>query len=113
LDTHTPTPHLFELGGLLRLGGFPEDRLVGTDRILGQVRYYWNPFTVAQMPFYLGSAVEWGGTWLNRSQVSYDSGFWSGTGFIGLGTPLGPLFLGSSLASGGRFSETFFLGHTF
>jgi NTE family protein len=113
LDLQSPTPRIFTLGGLLRLSGFPEDQLFGTNVILDQLRYYWKAAELGGMPLYLGSAVEWGGVWNSRRQVSYDSGYWAGTGFVGVDTPLGPLFIASSLASGGRFSQTFFLGHSF
>ena len=113
LDLESPTPRIFTLGGLLRLSGFPEDSLFGTNAILNQLRYYWRWTELGGMPLYLGSAVEWGGVWNSRRQVSYGSGYWAGTGFLGVDTPLGPLFIASSLASGNRFSETFFLGHSF
>jgi NTE family protein len=109
IDTGSSTPALFPLGGFLRLSGFSEDALTGTERILGQLRYYYNAFG----SLYLGTAVEWGGTWFSRTQISIDSGFWAGSGFIGIDTPLGPMYIGSSLASGNRFSQTFYLGHTF
>ncbi|MBK8574651.1 MAG: patatin-like phospholipase family protein [Elusimicrobia bacterium] len=96
LDLETPEPYLYRLGGLLNLSGFGTNNLVGTERALGQVQYLYQLKKVIGLPWYAGTAVEWGGAWNERSLISAKSGFWAGSLFTAVDTGIGPVYLAFS-----------------
>jgi len=111
-----PTQNLFTLGGLFNLSGFEADALSGQDFALGQLVYYRNigarPGSFG-VPVYLGASIEAGNVWQDRDDMSFDDLIWAGSLFIGLDTPLGPIYLAYGHAEGGRNSAYLFLGQTF
>lgn len=64
------------------------------------------------MPIYAGVSVECGNVWNRRDDI-FDDMLVSGAGFLGLDSPLGPLYLGCGYSEGGRDSVYLYLGATF
>jgi NTE family protein len=84
------------LGGLTNLSGYPEFAAVEPYTLLGRIVYY------RQMGkrYYVGGSIERGGAWAVRDDIDNDSMVNAGSLFVGLRTPLGPLFLGYGRAEG-------------
>jgi NTE family protein len=95
------------LGGFLNLSGYPERSLHGDQSILGRAVVYRRTGQMDALfstPIYIGASLEAGNAWQSRSQVQLDSLIYAGSLFLGVQTPLGPLFLGYGYAQGGHNS---------
>jgi NTE family protein len=95
------------LGGFLNLSGYPERSLHGDQSFLGRAVLYRRTGqmdAVFSTPIYIGASLEAGNTWQSKSQVRFDSLIYAGSMFLGIQTPLGPLFLGYGYAQGGHSS---------
>jgi NTE family protein len=95
------------LGGFLNLSGYPERSLHGDQSILGRAVVYRRTGqmdAIFSTPIYVGASLEAGNTWQTREQVRLDSLIYAGSLFLGVQTPLGPLFLGYGYAQGGHNS---------
>jgi len=107
---------LFALGGLFNLSGFQSDELTGQNFAAGGLIYYRNIGAqegLLKFPIYLGASLEVGNVWEDRSDISFDDVIVAGSGFLGVDTPLGPIYLAYGHAEGGKDSVYFFLGQTF
>ena len=47
-----------------------------------------------KMPLHIGATIEAGNTWDRRTDMAFDDLIYSGSVFLGLDTPMGPMFLG-------------------
>ena len=93
------------LGGFLNLSGYPERSLYGNQSALARAVLYRRTGqmdAIFSTPIYIGASLEAGNTWQNKSQVQLDSLIYAGSLFLGVQTPLGPLFLGYGYAQGGH-----------
>lgn len=115
-DGDAPIQNLFTLGGLFNLSGYQIDELTGQDFGVGRLIYYRNigarPGSFG-VPVYLGASLEAGNIWQSRSDMKFDDLILAGSLFIGLDTPLGPLYLAYGHAEGGKNAGYLFLGQTF
>jgi len=64
-------------------------------------------------PVYLGASVEAGNTWQQRGDFGWGGARKDLSLFLGLDTPIGPLYLGSGYDQSGNNSFFMFLGRTF
>lgn len=67
------------------------------------------------LPFlsrYIGGSVEYGGVWEDLNDIG-DDGIAAGSLFLDADTPIGPLYLGYSLAESGRNAVFIYLGRPF
>jgi NTE family protein len=95
------------LGGFLNLSGFAERSLHGDQAVLGRAVVYRRTGQMDALfstPIYIGASLEAGNAWQSRSQVDLGSLIYAGSMFLGVQTPLGPLFLGYGYAQGGHNS---------
>lgn len=104
-------PDLFQrlslLGGFLNLSGYPDQELAGTQLAHARLVYYRRFGDLARLfslPAFVGGSIEGGNVWFDRSDMSVNSMQLAGSAFVGLDTPLGPLFLGYGRAEGGQDS---------
>jgi NTE family protein len=116
-DNNAPYYHRFSLGGFLRLSGYSERQLVGQHKGLAQALYYYK-FGKDPMGsggnLYLGGGVECGNVWDKWSETELNDMLFSGLVFIGVDSPLGPLYLGYAQAEGSEEGRVYlFLGKTF
>ena len=85
------------LGGLGNLSGFGEREVIGNHSVLARAVYYRRfgrldaLFTV---PTYIGGSLEYGGAFQEREDIDGGSLIAAGSVFLGVQTPLGPIFLG-------------------
>ena len=65
------------------------------------------------VPVYIGASLEAGNVWGDRSDIRLDDVLFAGSIFLGLDTPLGPVYIAYGHAEGGNDSAYLFLGQTF
>lgn len=85
------------LGGLGNLSGLGERELFGLHGALARMAWYrrlGRLDALFSVPAYLGVTAEYGGAWLSRDDIGSDSLIAAGSVFIGVDSPLGPIFLG-------------------
>lgn len=106
-------PYLQRVGGFLNLGGYSQNSLVGTEKALAQTQYLYKIGNLGGMPLYGGMAGEWGGVWMNTTEISPASGVFSGSVFTALDTGIGPAYLAFSKAEGNVRSVYLYVGQSF
>lgn len=107
---------LATLGGLAQLSGYGERELVGRHSALARAVFYrrFGDMTrLISVPSYLGFSVESGNVWESRDEISADSLIFAGSVFVGVSTPLGPVFLGYGYADTGASSYYLNFGSLF
>ena len=113
LDSDAPLQNLFQLGGLLNLSGYLDDELSGQHLGLLRMAYMRRIVDFNLLPTYLGASLEFGNVWQNKSDIDFDTLITAGSLFLGVDTPLGPIYLGYGLAEGNKNSFYFYLGRLF
>jgi NTE family protein len=109
LDDDAPFEALYRAGGFLRLSGFQTDQLAGQHFGLVGASYYRKVNDFSFLPVYLGASLEAGNVWQRKSDV-FDDVILAGSAFVGLDTPIGPMFLAYGVAEGGHDSFYLTLG---
>lgn len=114
LDDKTPYYDEFSAGGFLNLSGLAEDQLSGENMGVAEIIYYYKLIDTKGFAdkVYLGASLETGNVWQDRSDFGSNL-ITSGSGFIGIDTFLGPLYIGYGLADGYRGRGFIYLGKTF
>jgi NTE family protein len=104
------------LGGFLNHSGFARNSLVGQHTGLARLLTYRriaSPAVFAwEFPVYLGGLFEIGNAWDDRSDIDNDLLISAGP-FVGVDTPLGPLYLAYAYGEGGENRGYLFLGRSF
>jgi NTE family protein len=105
---------LFRLGGLFNLSGLAQDSLTGRNYLMLRGLYFrqigrGGPGFL-QLPAYLGVSLEAGNTWDRRRDVGLEDLLVNAAGFVGLDTPLGPVYLAIGVDEEGRSSLHLNLG---
>ncbi|MEE4639189.1 MAG: patatin-like phospholipase family protein [Wenzhouxiangella sp.] len=95
------------LGGLGNLSGYGERQLAGPQLFLARTLLMRRMGEVNQLfslPTYLGVSLEAGNVWQQRNDFDLDDLIYSGAFYVGVSTPLGPIFLGYGRSSEGEDS---------
>lgn len=92
-DDNAPPERLFQLGGFLRLSGLQENQLTGQRAALLNLIFMRRVLKVRFFQSYVGASVEVGNVWQRSSDVSFDNTITAGSVFIGIDTPIGPLYV--------------------
>jgi len=93
------------LGGLGNLSGYGERELAGPQLFLARgfaMRRMGDTQQLFALPTYLGVSLEAGNVWQQRSDFDLNDLTVAGSFYVGVSTPLGPVFLGYGRASSGR-----------
>jgi NTE family protein len=104
----------FTLGGPLRLSAYGQDELLGTDYFLAQPGFHYRLLRVNPVftgSIYAGGMYEIGKMYGGNPQTPSLSN--SGTGFLVIKTPIGPLYGGLSIGASGHSKWFFGLGPIF
>ncbi|MBP6381409.1 MAG: patatin-like phospholipase family protein [Pseudomonadales bacterium] len=92
---------VFTLGGFLSLSGYTRDALAGNYLGLANLVYYrrLNEQSIlpTDLPVYAGASIEAGNTWFYKHDVAWDDLLFAGSLFLGVDSPLGPVYLGVGL----------------
>lgn len=105
-----PISRLFPLGGFLRLSGLQHNQLTGEKFILVRTVGYRRMNDFRLLPVYLGGSVEYGSI---GDDADLDGGQAAGSLFLGVDSPLGPLYTGAGWSEGGHYTGFLFLGRRF
>ena len=93
---------LYTLGGFLTLSGYTRDSIAGNYLGQGSLLYYrrmdQQSLLPIDMPVYLGASLEAGNVWLEKDNVSADELIYAGSLFLGVDSPIGPIYLGLGVA---------------
>jgi NTE family protein len=114
LEEDVAVQNQFTLGGFGRLSGLKPDSLVGNQAALARL-VAWHRAGAEQrtsfsMPLYLGGSLEAGNVWQSREDAATGDLITAGSLFLGLDTPVGPLYFGVGLAEGGHSTVFLYLG---
>ena len=118
LNQPTADPRqLFPLGGFLNLSGIKADSIrgphFGITRLLLYRQIGRGGPGFLDVPAYLGVSLEAGNVWQNRSDASFGDTRKDASVFLGLDTPIGPVYLGTGYEERGSEAFYLFLGRTF
>jgi NTE family protein len=105
-----PYQRLFRLGGFTRLSGLEQNELVGQHAALLSALLYRRLADLGLMSLYAGVSLEYGNVFMERDEIALDNGRVAGSAFLGLDTPIGPVYLAYGAAERGRENLYFFLG---
>jgi NTE family protein len=94
LDDDAPLEGLFQLGGLFRLSGLQENQLSGQHAGLALLVYLRRLQHSRFLQSFIGGSLEAGNVWQDTSDASLDNSIIGGSAFLGLDTPIGPVYLG-------------------
>lgn len=104
----------YTLGGLFNLSGRVADSLSGPHFAIARALYYrrigrGGPGFL-NVPTYAGLSLELGNVWQRRSDIGTGSALLNGALFVGLDTPLGPVYVAAGVEEGGGSSFYLLLG---
>jgi len=108
---------LFPLGGFLNLSGLRADSISGPHAGITRLLLYrqigrGGPGFL-DVPTYLGISLEAGNVWQRRSDASFGGTRKDASLWLGLDTPIGPVYLAGGFEEGGSEAFYLFLGRTF
>jgi NTE family protein len=109
---------LFPLGGFLNLSGLKANSLTGPHFGISRLLLYrqvgrGGGTGFLDVPAYLGVSLEAGNVWQRRGDISFGSTRKDASLFLGLDTPIGPVYLATGFEEGGKEAFYLFLGRTF
>ncbi|CAK0776568.1 BamA/TamA family outer membrane protein [Gammaproteobacteria bacterium] len=111
-----PLSSRFALGGFTKLSGYQDRELNGQYSGLARLIYLYRLNQTSKafsVPMYAGASLEVGNVWNTTSAIGLGHLRGAGSLFLGIDSPLGPLYLANGFAQGGHQSLYFFLGKTF
>jgi NTE family protein len=108
---------LFNMGGFLNLSGLKAQSLAGPHAAISRLLLYRQigrgGSGYLDVPTYLGVSLEAGNVWQRRSQASFGGARKDASVFLGLDTPIGPVYIATGFEEGGSEAFYLFLGRTF
>ena len=108
-----PLHSQFRMGGFLDLSGLRVGELTGQHAARLGASYYRHVGDSVLFPAFVGLSVEAGNTWDDRSAIGRRGAVESLSLWAGIGTPLGPFYVGAARTDGGRDSFYLALGSVF
>jgi NTE family protein len=108
---------VFTLGGFLSLSGYTRDALAGNYLGLANLIYYrrlnQQSILPTDLPVYLGASLEAGNTWFFKDDARLDDLIYAGSLFLGVDSPLGPVFLGVGVGENSQRALYLQIGQVF
>ena len=107
----------YSLGGFLALSGYTSDSLAGNYLGFAGLTYYRRlteqSLLPVDMPVYAGASLEAGNTWLDESDASFDDLIYAGSLFLGVDSPVGPIYLGVGMGENSQYALFLKIGQIF
>ena len=104
----------FSMGGFLQLSGYANNSLAGNYLGLAGLSVYRRlteqSLLPIDMPVYAGASIEAGNTWVFRRDVDSSDLIYAGSVFLGVDSPLGPLYFGLGAAENNQYALYLKLG---
>jgi NTE family protein len=110
-DDAVPIERWYELGGFGRLSGLAPDQISGRQIGLATFAFYRRLNEVDLFPAFVGFTLETGNVWEEQSDVSFSSLSYSASAFLGVDTPIGPVYLAYGHNDEGGGAVYFYLGN--
>ena len=108
---------VYSLGGFLSLSGYTRDSLAGNYLAAANVVFYRRlneqSFLPIDFPVYAGASIETGNVWLQRNAVDADDLLYAGSLFLGIDSPVGPVFLGVGMGENDQRALYLQIGRVF
>ncbi len=115
-EKQLPVYRLHRRGGFLDLSGLSERELAGQHTVSARLLFYRRiagvPFQTFGMPIYLGGSFETGQVYQDRDDILNDL-IYAGSVFLGIDSPIGPVYLAYGMAEGGNDTGYLFVGRSF
>ncbi len=114
--------NIHTLGGFQRLSGLRENELLGSEVVLGRLKYryriYGDSSNIFNFPFYVGATLETGNVFgqinsSGRGRINFNQLKTAGSIFIGLNTAIGPVYLAYGRQSEANQTLYFYFGRSF
>jgi len=113
LDDEAPLSRWFQMGGFGRLSGLAPNQLSGRQAALATLALYRRLNEIEFLPAYAGVTLEAGNVWNYRREVAVDDLRYSASAFVGVESPIGPLYFAVGHNDGGDTAVYFYVGHPF
>jgi NTE family protein len=97
----------------MRLSGLQEDQLSGQHAGLIALAYYRRIANIQFFKSYLGATLELGNVWQDSSDASFDNTITAGSVFLGMDTPIGPVYIAYGSADTDENSLYIYVGPRF
>jgi NTE family protein len=98
----------YTLGGFLALSGYTSDSLAGNYLGFAALTYYRRlteqSLLPVDLPVYAGASIEAGNTWFDESDASFDDLIYAGSLFLGVDSPVGPVYIGVGMAENSQYA---------
>ena len=108
-----PINAVYRFGGFFDLSGLNRNQLSGQHVARLGASWYRQIGDLALFPAFAGVSVEVGNAWDRRSEIGLDSAIVGSSLWVGVDTPVGPVYVAYGLAEGGRDAFYVFLGRVF
>jgi NTE family protein len=108
-----PVNGLYRLGGFLDLSGLNQNELSGQNAARVGAILYRRINNLAFLPAFAGVSLEVGNVWEHRSEMSAGSSLVGGSIWVGVETPVGPIYAGYGRAESNGGAVYVFLGQPF
>lgn len=100
----------YRLGGFTRLSGLEQDELAGQHAAIVAALAYYRFAELGVLSAYFGLSLEYGNVFQTREEWALENGRAAGSAFLGLDTPIGPVYIAYGVADGNRRNYYFCLG---
>jgi NTE family protein len=112
-DDVAPIERWYRLGGFGRLSGLAPNQLLGRHVSLATLAYYYRLNNLELVSTFAGFTLEAGNVWGSEDDVSFDDLSYSGSLFLGLESPLGPVYFAVGYNDSDNFAAYFYVGNPF
>jgi NTE family protein len=109
-ESDAPYVRLYRLGGFTRLSGLEQDELIGQHAGIVSALAYYRLADLTALSVYAGVSLEYGNVFQTRDEIALASGRAAGSVFLGLDTPIGPIYAAYGAAENDRGNYYLFLG---
>jgi len=96
-----PLYQRYRMGGRGRLVGFRYNELTGQNYAVVMVGYTYQLASFMSRSTVLGSTLEYGNAWEDRSDMRWSDGIWNGSVYLGFDSWIGPMLFGYGMHEGG------------
>ncbi len=92
LNGVAPLTSAFRFGGLFDLSGLGRQTILAQN--VGRIgaSFYRRVNDLALFPAFVGASLEYGNAWATRDEISFDDALLGGSIWVGIDTPLGPIY---------------------
>jgi NTE family protein len=113
VDGVAPVNSLARLGGFLDMSGYNRNELTGQNAARVGTVFYRQINNLTILPAYAGVSLEYGNVWDNRRDISARDSILGGSIWVGVDTPIGPVYAGYGRSEDDVGAFYLFLGRIF